>query len=299
MLTGLSAFPLTPLTRDSVDEPSFAALIERLARAEVDSIGALGSTGSAPYLDRGERRRAAEIAVRSAGPVPVVVGIGALRTSQVLALAEDAQNAGASAVLLAPLSYQPLTDEEVFGLYEDVTAQLSVPLVVYDNPRTTRVTFTDDLYAAVAKLPHVASIKIPGVPAGREAAIERVRAIRHLLPEGVGVGVSGDAAAARGLLGGCDAWYSVLGGVFPRTALTIVRAVRSGDSAAANAESARLLPLWDLFAEYGGSYRVVAAMAEQLGLAPTDCLPRPIRGLDLRARNRVAEVLTVLGLTAE
>ncbi|AND16464.1 dihydrodipicolinate synthase family protein [Rathayibacter tritici] len=299
MLTGLSAFPLTPLTDDSVDEPSFAALVERLARAGVDSIGALGSTGSAPYLDRGERRRAAQIAVRSAGPVPVVVGIGALRTSQVLALAEDAQNAGASAVLLAPLSYQPLTDEEVFGLYEDVTAQLSVPLVVYDNPGTTHVTFTDDLYAAVAALPHVASIKIPGVPAEQEAATLRVQAIRHLLPKEVGIGVSRDDAAARGLLAGCDAWYSVLGGLFPQTALRMVRAVRAGDSAAVTAESARLQPLWDLFAEYGGSYRVVAAMAEQLGLVAVDCLPRPVRGLDLRARNRVAEVLAALGLTAE
>ncbi|WP_308470687.1 MULTISPECIES: hypothetical protein [unclassified Rathayibacter] len=48
MLTGLSAFPLTPLRDDSIDERSFAALVERLARAGVDSIGALGSTGSAP-----------------------------------------------------------------------------------------------------------------------------------------------------------------------------------------------------------------------------------------------------------
>ncbi|ROQ03667.1 4-hydroxy-tetrahydrodipicolinate synthase [Rathayibacter sp. PhB93] len=296
MLTGLSAFPLTPLRDDTVDEPAFAALVERLAAAGVDSIGALGSTGSAAYLDREERRRVAALAVRHAGHVPVVVGISALRTSQVLALAEDAQEAGAAAVLLAPVSYQPLTDDDVLGLYEDVTAQLSVPLVVYDNPGTTHVTMTDELYGAIARLPRVASIKIPGVPADPAAAAERVTAIRARVPAGVTIGVSGDASAARGLLAGCDAWYSVIGGTLPGPALTIARAARSGDRAAAEAESARLQPLWHLFAEHGGSYRVIAAIAEHLGLAAPDCLPRPIRGLDASARTRVAEVVAALDL---
>ena len=296
MLTGLSAFPLTPLRDDAVDEPAFAALVERLAAAGVDSIGALGSTGSAAYLDREERRRVAALAVRHADAVPVVVGISALRTSQVLALAEDAQEAGAAAVLLAPVSYQPLTDDDVLGLYEDVTAQLSVPLVVYDNPGTTHVTMTDELYGAIARLPRVASIKIPGVPADPAAAAERVAAIRAQVPTGVTIGVSGDASAARGLLAGCDAWYSVIGGTLPGPALTIARAAQSGDRAAAEAESARLQPLWDLFAEHGGSYRVIAAIAEQLGLAAPDCLPHPIRGLDAPARARVAEVVAALDL---
>jgi 4-hydroxy-tetrahydrodipicolinate synthase len=296
VLTGLSAFPLTPLRDDAVDEPAFAALVERLAAAGVDSIGALGSTGSAAYLDRGERRRVASLAVRHAGHVPVVIGISELRTSQVLALAEDAQEAGAAAVLLAPVSYQPLTDEDVLGLYEDVTAQLSVPLVVYDNPGTTHVTMTDELYGAIAGLPRVASIKIPGVPADPAAAAERVAAIRARVPAGVTIGVSGDASAARGLLVGCDAWYSVIGGTLPGPALTIARAAQSGDRAAAEAEAARLQPLWDLFAEHGGSYRVIAAIAEQLGLAAPGCLPRPIRGLDAPARARVAEVVAALDL---
>lgn len=91
----------------------------------------------------------------------MIVGIGALRTRHVLEAAEDVQSAGAAGVLLAPVSYHPLTDDEVFGLFEDVAAGLSVPLVVYDNPRTTRFTFTDELYARLGRLPNVVSIKIP------------------------------------------------------------------------------------------------------------------------------------------
>ncbi|GAA3861093.1 hypothetical protein GCM10022381_01820 [Leifsonia kafniensis] len=59
MFTGLSAFPLTPATDAGLDEKAYASLIARLANAGVDSIGALGSTGSYAYLSRAERARAA------------------------------------------------------------------------------------------------------------------------------------------------------------------------------------------------------------------------------------------------
>ena len=294
--TGLSAFPLTPITDDAVDERAFAALVRRLAAAGVDSIGALGSTGSYAYLSREERARAARVAVQHADGTPVVVGIGALRTRHVLEAAEDAQNAGAAGVLLAPMSYQRLTDDDVFGLYEDVSAYLSVPLVVYDNPGTTHFTFTDELYARVAALPRVASIKIPGVPADPQAARDRVQRLRQLLPDTVTVGVSGDAFAATGLNAGCDAWYSVIAGTFPEPALTITRAARSGAPDRARAESERLQPLWDLFARHG-SLRVVAAAAAHLALTPPHNLPRPLRGLDAEARAQVAAVLEELGLS--
>lgn len=290
MFTGLSAFPLTPLADDHVDEKAFARLVRRLAAARVDSITALGSTGSYAYLDRGERARAARLAVENAGDVPVVIGIGALRTKHVLEFAEDAQQSGASAVLLAPMSYQALTEDDVFGLFAEVTANLSVPLVVYDNPGTTHFTFTDELYARVAALPNVASIKIPGVPAEPGTAAGRIRQLRTLLPEHVSIGVSGDSLAATGLNAGCDAWYSVLGGTLPESALEITRAAHSGDAQAA---SQRLRPLWDLFARHGG-LRVVAAIAEQFGLVTRPSLPRPILGLREEDRSDVAKVLAEL-----
>ncbi|WP_440572852.1 dihydrodipicolinate synthase family protein [Streptomyces sp. KR2] len=297
--TGLSAFPLTPIPGNgSVDEKAFAALVGRLAAAGVDSIGALGSTGSYAYLTLEERARAARIAVEHADEVPVIVGIGALRTRQVLQAAEDAQNAGAAAVLLAPVSYQPLTDDDVYGLFEEVTANLSVPLVIYDNPGTTHFTFTDELYARLAQLPQVASIKIPALPADLEQARARVAYLRQILPDTVTVGISGDAAAATGLNAGCDAWYSVIGGTFPEPALALTRAAQAGNSELALAESRRLQPLWDLFAEHGGSLRVVAAAAAHLGLTADHNLPLPLRGLTAEERARLATVMEQLQLHA-
>jgi 4-hydroxy-tetrahydrodipicolinate synthase len=296
MFHGLSAFPLTPTDEDGVDTTAYGALVARLAAAGVDSVGALGSTGGYAYLTREERAHALKIAVEAADGTPVMAGIGALRTSHVLALAEDAQKAGASAVLLAPMTYQPLTEDEVFGLYEDVTRELSVPLCVYDNPGTTRVQFSDELHGRIAQLPNVGSIKIPGVPDDPAQSKARIDALRALIPDTVTIGVSGDWTAARGLNAGCDVWYSVIGGTFPLTALALTRAAQAGDAASATELSDALEPLWALFRRHG-SLRVMSAAASHLGLTGEPNLPRPLRGLDEAARQDVAEALDNLGLT--
>ncbi|WP_328606941.1 dihydrodipicolinate synthase family protein [Amycolatopsis sp. NBC_00345] len=231
LFTGLSAFPLTPMTEQRIDEAAFTGLVARLHQANVDSIGALGSTGSYAYLTAAERHRVAELAVQAADGTPVMIGIGALRTAEVLRHAENAQNAGASAVLLPPMSYQPLTDDEVYQLYADVTAELSVPLCVYDYPGTTHFSFSDELHSRIAALPNVASIKIPPTLADPAAARERVDRLRRVIPDTVAIGVSGDASAAGGLLAGADLWYSVLGGVWPEPCLALTRAAQRGRSA--------------------------------------------------------------------
>jgi 4-hydroxy-tetrahydrodipicolinate synthase len=296
VFTGLSAFPLTPLANDEVDEPAFVALIQRLVRAGVDSITALGSTGSYAYLTEEERARVAELAVEYAGTTPVFVGIGALRTSQVLRNARTAEAAGAAALLLAPVSYQSLTNDDVFELFRTVTEHTSLPVIVYDNPGTTHFTFTTELYARIAALPGIASIKIPGVPLEPAAARARVNEIRAVIPAHVTIGVSGDAFGAAGLAAGCEAWYSVIGGTLPTPALRITRTAQNGRGDVADDESRRLQPLWDLFTEFGGSNRVIAAVAEELGLASPGSLPLPIQGLTAEQRSRAVAVIDELGL---
>jgi 4-hydroxy-tetrahydrodipicolinate synthase len=90
----------------------------------------------------------------------------------------------------------------------------------------------------------------------------------------------------------------VIGGTLPEPALEITRTALLGDAERATAASERLSPIWEMFADFGGSLRVIAAIAEHLGLAPHRCLPLPIQGLDSTQRVRVARVLGDLGLGA-
>jgi 4-hydroxy-tetrahydrodipicolinate synthase len=224
----------------------------------------------------------------------VIVGIGALRTRDVLELAQDAQKVGVRGVLLAPMSYQKLSEDEVFGLFDAVTRSLSVPLCVYDNPTTTHFEFSDELHGRIAQLPHVASIKIPGVPADPGAARSRVERLRALIPAHMTIGVSGDAFAATGLNAGCDAWYSVIGGLFPQIALAITRSAQAGNAQEAERLSQRLAPLWALFLQYGG-LRVIATAAELRGLVASS-LPLPVKPLQGDVKQRLHAILDELEL---
>jgi 4-hydroxy-tetrahydrodipicolinate synthase len=116
LFTGLSAFPLTPTdAAGTVLADVHCRLLENIQAAGADSIGLLGSTGGYAYLRREERQRAVRAAVECiGGRTPIIVGVGALRTDDAQMLARDARTAGADGLLLAPMSYTPLTDEEVF-----------------------------------------------------------------------------------------------------------------------------------------------------------------------------------------
>ena len=271
---GLSAFPITPANAGGrVDAPALGRLLERLAMAGVDSIGLLGSTGTYAYLTREERRRAVEAAVGCVGgQVPIIVGIGALRTDEAESLARDAEAAGADGLLLAPVSYTPLTEDEVYRHFLAVAGASGLPLCIYNNPTTTHFSFSEALLARLAALPTVKAVKMP-LPKGFDYAAETGR-LRAGAPEGFAVGYSGDWGCAEAVLAGADAWYSVIAGLLPAPALKLMRAARAGDAAEVARLQAEFQPLWDLFKTYGG-LRVVYAAAHILSLCET-WPPRPI-----------------------
>lgn len=296
MFTGLSAFPITPITASGVDEKGFSHILSRLTEARVDSMGILGSTGSYAYLTREQRRRIATLAKQHAGEIPVMVCVGAVSTDAILHLSDDAQAAGADALLLPAVSYQSLRDEEVFALFETVTRHVSVPVCIYDNPGTTHFTFTDELHGLLSSLEGIHSVKIPGVLDNPAAAAERVDALRQHLRPGVTIGISGDAYAGLGLNAGCEVWYSVCGGLFPVTAKQITEAAAANDHERVTTLTTRLEPLWALFRKHRGSLRVIAAAAGVLGLTDTDCLPRPLQPLSVGDIADIAGVIRALEL---
>ncbi|WP_410751659.1 dihydrodipicolinate synthase family protein [Citrobacter sp. U14242] len=296
MFTGMSAFPLTPLINGKIDTTGFTSLIQNLAEAGVDSIGALGSTGSYAYLTREQRYCATKLAVSAAAGIPVITSIGAVRTDEVLKLAEDAQKAGVSGVLLAPVSYQPLTAQEVYQLYERVTAELSVPLCIYDNAATTKFEFSDELLVSLSHLPNIGSIKLGEFPAEQDMAKRRVETLKNQIPQEVSLGISGDAQAAAGLLAGCEIWYSVLGGLFPQYALNLTQVALSGDVTKTRQLNSAVEPLWGFYRRHG-SLRVIASVAEIQGTVQSPCLPFPLQtlnGSEMRALEATLKQLSFL-----
>ena len=268
-------------------------LLARLTSAQVDSIGLLGSTGSYPYLAREQRRRAIEAAVdQVGGRTPILVGIGALRTDEAVHLSRDAKAAGAAAGLLAPVSYTPLNDDEVFEHFATVARASDLPLCIYNNPGTTHFTFGAELIERLSHLPNIAAVKNPAP--GADSVAAHLRSLRARVPGGFSFGYSVDWNATEALLAGGDAWYSVIGGLFPEPCMRILQAARKGEPAEARRLNAELQPLWDLFTEFS-SLRVIYAAVNQLGLCHA-APPRPILPLPDAVQQRVARALEQLTL---
>ena len=289
---GLSAFPITPADAcGRVDTEALGRLLERLHAAGVDSIGLLGSTGGYMYLTREERRRAIAAATRSVGgKTPLMVGVGALRTDEAETLARDAASEGADALLLAPVSYTPLSEEEVYQHFLAVARATDLPLCVYNNPGTTHFTFSDALLERLAAVPNIKAVKMP-LPKDIDVKGELGR-LRQDIPDDFAVGYSGDWRAADALLAGADAWYSVVGGLLPEPALKLVRAAGARDIAEVRRIDGHFQPLWELFKEFG-SIRVIYAAASILSLCEA-VPPRPILSLTDANRVRVTTALDAL-----
>ncbi|NWJ25180.1 dihydrodipicolinate synthase family protein [Rhizobium sp. RM] len=289
---GLSAFPITPAEENGrVDAEAFSALLERLVAAEVDSVGILGSTGSYMYLSREEKRRAVETAASVVkGKRTLMAGVGALRTDEAVTLAKDAEAAGADALLLAPVSYTPLTQEEAYHHFAAVAGATALPLAIYNNPGTTRFLFSDELLVRLAYIPNIRAIKMP-LPADQDFAAELER-LRPKLPDDFAIGYSGDWGCAAATLAGGDAWYSVVAGLLPVPALKLMRAAQAGNVDEVQRVDAAFQPLWTLFKEFG-SFRVVYAAANLMSVTLMEP-PRPILPLTSAERQRVEEALNVL-----
>ena len=293
-LSGLSAFPITPSAPDGrVDAGALKGLLEPLVAAGVDSIGLLGSTGSYAYLAREERRRAVEVAVECVGGrMPLLVGIGALRTDEAVKLAKDARTAGAAVGLLAPVSYTPLNDDEVFEHFSTVARESGFPICIYDNPGTTHFRFSPDLVGRLSRVDGIVAVKSPGADVPTLTA--HLKELRTTAKEGFSFGYSGDWFCAEALLAGAATWYSVVGGIFPNKSLAIVRAAQRGDAVETRRLNADLDPLWDLFKKYS-SLRVVYAIANMRGICAAEP-PRPVLSLPEDARKRVAQTIASMDL---
>ncbi|MBX5193031.1 dihydrodipicolinate synthase family protein [Rhizobium sp. NZLR3b] len=286
----LSAFPPTPADIDGrVDTESLCRLLDRLCDAGVASIGLLGSTGIYAFLTREERLRAVQAAVECvAGRVPLVVGAGALRTDHAVDLARDAEAAGADALLLAPVSYTPLTQEEAYQHFLAVTKAAKLPLCIYNNPGTTHFTFSRDLLQRLSEIETIRAVKMP-LPVDSDFRGE-LAALRQTT--NLEIGYSGDWGAAEALLSGADAWYSVVGGLFPRVALALTTAAIAGDRAETLRLDGLLQPLWKTF-KHLGSIRVIYTLVDVLSLAQVQ-LPRPLLPLGPMDRQRVLDAVEPL-----
>ncbi|RJT76510.1 dihydrodipicolinate synthase family protein [Arthrobacter cheniae] len=289
--TGLIAYPVTPFHEDgSVSHGDLHNHIEGLAAADVDAITVLGSSGSFAYLDRGERAEVARTAIDAvAGRVPVAVGISSVGTREVLEAAVDAEAAGAAGLVLSPVSYVPLTDDEVLAQVRAVCAATDLPICLYNNPGTTQFDYSLQVVAELAAIPQVVAFKDTAPDAQTFNA--RHRELEALVPGPFSHGVSGDVLMLTGEVP-ADAWHSGPAAILPKYYARLRLAVVAGDQREVDRVRHVLGPLVD---HVTGLRKIsgLHLLARACGIAAGDPRPPllPSPGSELRELGRLLDVL--------
>lgn len=160
--SGVLAYPITPFRPGGeLDLDSLERSVARLARSGVSGVVVLGTSGSFAYLSTEERAAVVKTAVGAAAgsQTPVGVGISAMTTRDVLAMAYAAENNGADGLVLNPLSYIPLVSEEIADQVETVASCVPLPLCLYNNPATTGFNYPVELAAELSWLDNVVAFK--------------------------------------------------------------------------------------------------------------------------------------------
>lgn len=287
IFSALSAFPVTPAdSSGQVDCNHFGKLVERLATRKISSIGVLGSTGCYMYLTLDQRKRALESAIEAAGNTPVLANVGAMRTSDVCELIKHAEHAGAKGILLAPVSYLPLTEADVTSLFEDASNATDLPICFYNNPTTTHFTLSENLLVHLAQKKYIAAVKNPP-PADLDFASQLARLLKGV-PDDFSLGYSGDAKIAAAIKANCDSWYSVMAGTLPDLAVKLWDARE--DHHRLQELDIALAPLWSVFNSYG-SIRVIYEATRMLGLGSVR-LPKPLLPLLPNACEEIESALS-------
>jgi len=165
-LAGVIPITATPFDAEGrIDEDSIVSLVEFEARCGVHGLNVLGIMGEFHKLTESERRRVAEVFIKSAaGRFPIVVGTSHAGTGACIELSQAAEGAGAAALMVAPPPGLK-GDGAIMAHYRAVAAAVTVPIVVQDEPVTTGVIMSPELLARIAnELPACRYVKLEEPP---------------------------------------------------------------------------------------------------------------------------------------
>jgi len=287
-LRGLLTFLVTPTQPDgSIDADRLCGLADEQIVAGVDGLTLFGSTGAIGSFTEAERRFAAETLVRHvAGRVTVTIGTGAVTTAEAVRLSQHAEKVGADAVLVVPITYWLLTDEELRAHYRAIAGAIGISVMLYNNPRLTGVDITPPVVEQLAAVENIRAIK--------EAApdLARISLLARKVSGRIRVFAGRDAVAYESLMIGAEDWASGLASLAPRHCVALYRLVRAGDVAAAGALWRQMAPFVE-FVTGKGLVRTCHSGLELLG--KTAGKPRPpIQPLNAADTRRLETLLAEL-----
>jgi 4-hydroxy-tetrahydrodipicolinate synthase len=226
LFKGIIAYPVTPFSEATgeVDTHALRQGIERLVASGVHAIAPLGSTGESAYLSDAEWDAVADESVRAVQKrVPVVVGISDLTTANAVRRARFAERAGADAVMVLPISYWKLTEQEIFDHYATIAGAIGIPIMVYNNPATSGIDLTPQLIARLVR-------EIDNVTMVKESTgdIQRMHALHRASNGEIPFYNGSNPLALEALCAGASGWCTAAPNLIAQLTLDLYAAVTRG-----------------------------------------------------------------------
>ncbi len=140
------------------DEQAQRELTRFLLRKKVDGLYLAGSTGESFLMTEQARKQVVEtVSDEVKGQIPLIVHVGDIGTGKSIEFARHAQRCGAAAISSVPPFYFKFTPDEIVSYYEDVSASVDLPMIVYNIALAGLVDF--NTIKRLSKIPTVQGIK--------------------------------------------------------------------------------------------------------------------------------------------
>ena len=280
---------VTPFSNGSLDEQAFRGLVDWQIAEGTDGLVPVGTTGESPTLSHDEHRKVVEWCVEQVkGRVPVIAGAGSNSTSEAVALAQHAQECGASAVLVVTPYYNKPTQEGLYRHFKAINDAVGIPIIIYNIPARSVIDMSVDTMARLFELEHIAGVK--------DATANVVRVSLQRAAMGADFNqLSGEDASALGFMAhGGHGCISVTSNVAPRLCAEFQDACLKGEYAAALQLQDKLMPLHSaLFIET--SPAPVKYALSVLGKC-SDTLRLPMVPVGEKTKAKVREAMVHAGL---
>lgn len=261
-LEGIIAYPITPFKLDTqeIDFDALTITLNALLEHQCNAIAPLGSAGESAYLSWPEWQQVAQKSIEVVNNrVPVVLGISELTTTMAIQKAQKAEELGADVIMVMPISYWKLTDQEIYDYYQQIAASTRLPIMVYNNPSTSGVDISPELIAKMFReIKNICMVK------DSTGDIQRMHKF-HELTEGKLPFYNGcNPLALEAFCAGASGWCTVAPNLLGNLPNQLYLAVKQGDLGQAKTLFYKQLPLLRFIVQ-GGLPKTVKAGLNELG----------------------------------
>jgi 4-hydroxy-tetrahydrodipicolinate synthase len=286
---GLYCYVVTPYDeRGNVDVGTLEKYVNAMLESGVDGITCIASTCEGPYLTDEERRVvAATVGKVVQGKVWLNIGVGAVSTRQAIEFAKQAQEAGATSLMVDMPQYFEIGFDDACRHYETIARAVPIPIRLYNIVAPTRFDFTPQRIAQIAGIAAIRSVK--------EASgdVNRIRQIRSLCGDRFALFCGFHYQCLEAFRLGAVGWEAMLHPLIAKPCVDLYRALEK-DPWGKEAELlyGRLQPLFDFF-RFNGVPQSIKAISSfsDLGLG----MPRPpLAELGAHSAERLKAILREL-----